>query len=129
MRVVFDSNIFISALVIPGCQAEKAIFKLIDSQDFLILSKPVIDEILSVLARKFGRDREAVSRVAVYLAGLGEIIHPIRGIKILKDDPDNRILECAISGKADMIVAGDKQMLALKEYKGIKIITLKEYLG
>ncbi|MBI5194887.1 MAG: putative toxin-antitoxin system toxin component, PIN family [Nitrospirae bacterium] len=129
MRVVFDSNIFISAFVIPGSQAEKAVFRIINNHDSLILSKTIIDEVLSVLAHKFSRDREAISRIAVYLAGLGEIVHTIRSITVLRDVPDNRILECAVSGKADVIVTGDKQMLALKEYKGIKIITLKEYLG
>ena len=47
---------------------------------------------------------------------------------MLKDEPDNRILECAISGKADLIVTGDKEMLGLKEYLGIKIERLRDYL-
>lgn len=49
--------------------------------------------------------------------------------RIFKDDPDNRILECAFHGKADVIVTGDKEMLKLKEYKGTKVISLKEYLS
>ncbi len=92
------------------------------------MSRAIIDEVLSVLARKFSCDREAISRVAVHLSELGEIIRPIKRIRILKDEPDNRILECALGGKAEVIVTGDKEMLALKEYKGIKIITLKKYL-
>ena len=54
----------------------------------------------------------------------------VRGkrIKIFKDEPDNRILECAISGEADFLVTGDKKMLQLREHKGVKIISLKEYL-
>jgi predicted nucleic acid-binding protein len=49
-------------------------------------------------------------------------------ISIFKDDPDNRILECALHGKADVLVTGDKGMLKLREHKGIKIISLKEYI-
>ncbi len=129
MRVVFDSNIFISALVIPGSKAEKAIARIIEGKDRLVLSKAIIDEILFVLARKFSRNREAISRVAVYLSDIGEIVQPAKKIKILSDDPDNRILECSLAGKADIIVTGDSEMLKLKEFQGIRIISLKEYLS
>jgi putative PIN family toxin of toxin-antitoxin system len=129
MRVVFDTNIFISVLVIPGSLAEKAILKIIEGGDILVISKDIIDEVLSVLSSKFSRDKEALSHVAVMLSELGELVKPIKKIGIFKDDPDNRILECAIHGKADVLVTGDKEMLQLIEYKGIKIISLKEYIG
>ena len=128
MRVVFDSNIFISALVFPGSKAEKAISKIIEGRDRLVLSKVIIDEVLSVLAGKFSRDRESISRTAVFLSDLGEIVRPVKKIKILKDTPDNRILECAIAGKAGIIVTGDKEMLKLREFQGVKLVSLKEYL-
>lgn len=129
MRVVLDSKIFISAFVIPGSQADKAIVRIIEGTDSLVLSKSIIAEVLTVLSRKFSRDREAISRIAIYLSDLGEIVSPSKKLKILKDDPDNRILECAITAKADVVVTGDKEMLDLKEFQGIKIISLREYLG
>ncbi len=128
MRVVFDTNIFISAFVIPHSQAEKAILKIIDGDDSLIISTEIIKEVLSVLSKKFNRDREAISHTALYLSDLDELIKPGKKLNIFKDEPDNRILECAIFGKADAIVTGDREMLKLKTYEGIKIITLKEYL-
>jgi putative PIN family toxin of toxin-antitoxin system len=66
--------------------------------------------------------------VAVTLSELAELVKPARRVRILKDDADNRILECAIYGKADLLVTGDKEILQLREYKGVKIISLKEYL-
>ena len=129
MRVVFDTNIFISVLVIPGSLAEKAILKIIEGGDILVISKDIIDEVLSVLSSKFSRDKEALSHVAVMLSELGELVNPIKKIGIFKDDPDNRILECAMHGKADVLVTGDKAILQLRDYKGIKIISLKEYIG
>ncbi|UCH80614.1 MAG: putative toxin-antitoxin system toxin component, PIN family [Nitrospiraceae bacterium] len=128
MRVVFDSNIFISALVIPGSKAEKAIKRIIEGTDSLILSKVIIDEVLTVLAKKFGSDREHISRTAIYIADLGEIINPSKKLKIVKDDPDNRILECAMSGKAELIVTGDKELLSLGKFQNIKIVSLRDYL-
>ena len=129
MRVVFDTNIFISAFAIPGSQAEKAMLKIIEGVDILVISKEIISEVLSVLSLKFSRDREGLSHVAVILSELGELAKPTQKISIFKDDPDNRILECALHGKADAIITGDKEMLRLREYSGIKIIGLKEYIG
>ncbi len=59
---------------------------------------------------------------------MGELVSPKQKVDMLKDDPDNRILECAVAGHADVVVTGDRAMLALNQYKGVKILTLKEYL-
>ncbi len=129
MKVVFDTNIFISALVIPGGQAKKAMRRITEGQDTLFISKPIIGEILSALSKKFGRDSEALSRLAVFLSDLATLVHPAKRINVLDDEDDNRVIECAVAGKADVIVTGDKEMLDLKDYLGVKIISLKEYLS
>jgi putative PIN family toxin of toxin-antitoxin system len=128
VRVVFDTNIFISAFAIPGSLAEKAILKVTEGGDILVISKDIINEVLSVLSSKFSRDKEALSHIAVILSELGELVKPNPKISIFKDDHDNRILECAIHGEADALVTGDKEMLRLREYSGIKIISLKKYI-
>ena len=128
MRVVFDTNIFISAFVIPGSLAEKAILKIIEEEDVLLISKDIIDEVLSVLSTKFGRDREGLSHVAVTLSDLAELVKPTRRVNVFTDEPDNRILECALSGEADLLVTGDKKILQLQEYKGVNIVSLREYI-
>ena len=128
MRVVFDSNILVSGLVFPGKQAEKALLRIIDGRDRLLVSKPIIDELLSVLARKFARDLEALARTAVLIEELGEMIRPKRRIHMLKDEPDNRILECAVCGHAGAIVTGDHDMLNLHIFEGIAVVSLRDYL-
>ncbi len=128
MRVVFDSNIFISALVFPGSQAEQALFRILDGADTLILSKAILDEVLGTLARKFSRDPETLSQTAVLLAEMAEMVKPVRKIGVFKDDPDNRVLECAKAGQAVCIVTGDKAMLQLKQYGNIRLVSLREYL-
>ena len=117
-----------SALVLPGARAELALEKVVSDDDHLLISKAIIDEVLSVLARKFSRDREELARTAVFLAELAEIVAPRRRVSVLADEPDNRILECAAAGKADLIVTGDRAMLRLGVYKGTRIVTLREYL-
>jgi len=128
MRVIFDTNIFVSAFIIPGSLGERAILKIIEGEDILLLSKEMLDELLSILSAKFSRDREEISRVAVILSEMAEWVRPTTRISVLKDEPDNRILECALFGKADVIVTGDKEMLKLKAYEKTKIISLKPYL-
>ena len=129
MKIVFDSNIFISAFAIPRGQAEKAIAKVIEENHSLMISKEIIGEVLRVLGVKFSKDKEALSRTALFLSDLAYIVRAKRKIKVLKDDPDNRILECAVAGRAEIIVTGDKEILRLQEFEGIEIVSLKEFLA
>jgi putative PIN family toxin of toxin-antitoxin system len=129
VRVVFDSNIYISALVVPGGQAERALSRILDGTDILLISKPILDEVLAALAGKFSRDPEALSQTAVILTEMAEVVKPEHSVGVFKDDPDNRILECAEAGRADCIVTGDKTMLRLKQYQDIRLISLREYLA
>ncbi|MCP2501147.1 MAG: putative toxin-antitoxin system toxin component, PIN family [Deltaproteobacteria bacterium] len=128
MKVVFDSNILIAALLFPGGRAEAAVANIFDGVDDLVISRLIIQEALSVLASKFSRDKEELSRVAVVLGEMGQIVEPSRRLSVLRDEPDNRILECAVEGNAEAIVTGDKAMLTIGEYEGIRLVTLADYL-
>ena len=129
MKVVFDTNIFVSALVFPGGRGEEALQRILEEQDELVLSKPIIDELLGILGRKFSRDAEELSHAAVFLSELSLTVNPRRRLHVVKDEPDNRILECAMAGHADVIVTGDRALLALHEYRGVRIISLRDYLN
>lgn len=129
MRVVFDTNIFISAFAIPGSRAEEAIRRVVNGQDSLIISKAILEELLTTLARKFSRDQEELAHIAVFLAEIGTVVHPKRRVRILKDDPDNRVLECAAAGRADAVVTGDRAMLSVGRYHEIPILPLATYLA
>lgn len=129
MKVVFDTNILVSALVFPGGQGEAALRRIIDEQDQLVISKPILDELLGILGRKFSRDAEELAHVAVFLSELAQYVKPRRRLHVVQDEPDNRILECALTGRAKAIVTGDHALLALREYQGVRVISLREYLG
>jgi len=129
MKVVFDTNIFISAFVFKGGSADKAIQRILDSKDTLIISKPIIEETLRILAEKFERNIEELSRTAVFLSELAVTVEPNACLTVLSDEPDNRILECALEGDAEAIVTGDKAMLKLGKYETVKIISLRSYIS
>ena len=128
MKAVFDTNIFVSAIAIPGGQAERAIDLVIDGRVKLCISKAIIHEVLAVLAQKFSRGPEEISRTAVFLSELAELVTPRKKIAVLDDEPDNRILECASTVDVDVIVTGDRAMLNLKQYLQIRIISLRQFL-
>ena len=69
-----------------------------------------------------------LAKVAVLLSEIGHMVSPDRKISVLKDEADNRILECAVEAAADVVVTGDREMLALGRIEGVRILSLREYL-
>ena len=129
MRVVFDTNVLVAALVFPGGQGDAALRRVIEGKDQLVLSRAILNELLEVLGRKFARDAEELAHVAVFVSDLATVVTPRRRLRVVMDDPDNRILECALAGNAQAIVTGDKGLLALKSFEGIDLMTLASYLA
>ena len=128
MRAVFDSNILISALTLPGGQGDRALTAVLAGDVTLILCKPILGEVLRILGAKFSRDAEELARVAVFLGDLAEWVEPKTTISLLKDRPDNRILECAHAAGAEYIVTGDRAMLDLGRFENSEIISLRSFL-
>ena len=138
MKVVFDTNILVSALVFPGGRADIALRRIIEERDQLLLSRAILDELLGILSGKFSREAEELAHVAVFLSDLSTTVKPRRKFAVLADEPDNRILECAVSGGADapaegyrpstIVVTGDKAILALKTFRKVKLLSLRAYL-
>lgn len=127
-RVVFDTNIFISAFNFLGLP--RTIFERALQGDFqLVISKQIIAEMSGVLRKKFNYDPPELEELEQLLIMLCEIVEPRRRIKRIIEDPsDNMILECTVEGKADYIVSGDKHLLKLKKFEGIPILQPSDFL-
>lgn len=129
MRVVFDTNVVVSALTFDG--TPRRLLNIARRGRFrLVLSRFILDEISAVLKRKFGWEEKATDTAIRKLSSIADILETDIRINIIKsDDSDNRILECGVSGGADIIVSGDtKHILPIKNYKGMKIIGPIEFL-
>ena len=128
MRLVFDTNVYISAFIVPGSKSDFA-YRLAGRGAFeLVVSDDILAELMSKLGSKFGlseAERERVERVVREIATL---VEPEVEIRALDDDPDNRILECAVSAGASAIVTGDRHLLRLGSYEGIGIMTVSALL-
>jgi putative PIN family toxin of toxin-antitoxin system len=129
VRVVFDTNILVSALVFPGGRATLALQRVVEGGDRLVVSRAIISELVDVLGRKFARDAEALSRAAVFVADLGDLVEAPRLVTLLPDERDNCVLDCALAGAADLVVTGDGDLLALRTIEGIRIVSLRDYLN
>jgi putative PIN family toxin of toxin-antitoxin system len=127
-RVVFDTNVYVSAFITPGGRGEEAYLRAVKGKVELVTSVPILTELALKLREKFKWDDEHIKNACRHIASVAEVFKPKKRISVLADDPDNRILECAMEGKAEMIVTGDKHLLKLKSYVGIDIVTLAAFL-
>jgi putative PIN family toxin of toxin-antitoxin system len=120
--------VLISAVTLPGGQGDRAVSLLLAGEATLVLSKPILDEVLRVLGAKFSRHAEELARPAVFLGDLAEWVEPRSRVSVLSDKPDNRILKCAAEAGAAVIVTGDRAMLDLKRHEKTEILTLRVFL-
>lgn len=129
MNVVFDTNVFVSAFTRPEGRASLALEPITAEWDRLFISQPIIEELLRVLVDKFHWNQTNLRLVTRWIDENTQFITPTETLHILSDEPDNRILECAIASDADLIVTGDRAMLALELIENTRIATLADYLG
>jgi uncharacterized protein len=128
MRVVFDTNIFISAFIVPGSQGERA-FLLARQKGFeLYTSVAILTETANKLREKFEQSEEDIKEALRMISRTAEILKPSIKLRVLEDLPDNRILECAAEAKANLVVTGDRHLLRLKNFQGVPIIRLADFL-
>ena len=128
MKVVFDTNIFISAFVIPGGKAEEVYLRVLRGDFDLCSSVAILTETAQKLREKFGWPENQIVRLLQAISKVATVIKTRPHLHVLADEPDNRILECAVEAAADFIVTGDKHLLSLKNFQGIRIITLSNFL-
>ena len=129
MKIVIDSNIFVSSFFWGG-NPRKIFDRVIDGLDELFISDELLKEILEVMLRKkFNLElQKAIDYVNIIEQYSFKIIPNNVSEVISRDKDDNKIINCGIMGKVDCIISGDKDLLILKEYNGIKIMNPKSYL-
>jgi len=129
LKVVFDTNIYISAIIFGG-SPDICLDIARGGQIELYTSKTALLELANKLRDKFYYSEEDVEEVLIALSGFIKIVAPVERVNEIKADPsDNRILEAAMEAKADFIVSGDKKhILSLKEFRSTKILSATEFL-
>lgn len=130
IRVVLDTNTLISALLFSGTASR--LVPLWQSRRITVLvSKEILQEYLRVLAYpKFQLgDHEIRALVEEELLPFAETIRVRRRLAVVRRDPeDDKFLECAVAGRAEYLVTGDRDLRELGSYRGITILTVGEFL-
>jgi len=129
-KAVFDTNVLISGIIHIG-KSKQLIDAVLEGKITLILSTPIIQEFKGVISRdKFKLSRDQQRILANFLVRISNIVGIKSKFKAVKGDPrDDIVLRTACDGEADYIVSGDEHLLSLKEFRGIKIVTVNEMLN
>lgn len=129
IRVVADTNIYVSAIVFGGtCEAVLALARagIVD----LWISGAIRRELRVVLADTFGWTESRVREALAEIDNLTTLVKStVRCSRILVHDDDHRILECAVAAQAEFLVTGDKKYFhPLKTFRDIRIVSPRQFL-
>jgi uncharacterized protein len=128
LRIVLDTNVLIAALIFPGVSSE--VFDSIVQNHEIVLSEWIVKEFISKCKckDKFKIPPEALAEILTHLKEQVTIASPQGKIpEICRDADDNNVLWIAETVKAELIVTGDQELLVLKEFNNIRILSPRDY--
>jgi uncharacterized protein len=126
VRILFDTNVLFAAFTARGF-CEELLEETIDLCT-IIWSRPLRDELLQALRRKGLLNRTVLNAINAF-AGLCQMVNPMPLRKRICRDPDDDIvLATALTGRADLIVTGDNDLLILKTLRTIRILSPRQVL-
>lgn len=130
MRIVCDTNILVSALLFPGGAPDEVFALARLGEVELYLSPDIISEFKQVLVNKFKYAAKEADVFVGRILAASTLVYPSERLHVIERVPaDNRILECAVTAKAEYLVTGDKRdILPLKTIGECKIISAREFL-
>jgi uncharacterized protein len=130
-RVVIDTNVLISGLLSSTSTPARAVDKAVTSAQLVATVETLREVIEKLHSPKFDRyvHRERRDALLERVASLVEIIDVLQSIRASRDPNDDKFLEAAVNGRADVIVTGDKDLLDLHPFRGIAIVTPAVYLA
>ncbi len=128
-KVIFDTNIFVSAILFGG-NPRTCLELARGGQIALFTSRALLLELSQKLKDKFRWSQDDIVEIIEGIGKFAKIVEPKQAINIIKKDPvDNRVLECALEAKANYIISGDKKhLLSIRKFENIPIISAKEFL-
>lgn len=134
IKVVLDTNLFVSGAISCSGNPDKILRAWQEARFILVISESIIKEIEKVLRypkiqKKYYLEEKDIQEIIESLWIDAQVTPGRLKVNLIIDDPsDNKFLSCACEGKADYIVTGDKHLLKIKEYKGIKILNPRKFL-
>ena len=128
MRIVLDSNVYISAALSIGGNP-RSILRLAEHGVLQVaIADGITGEVERILRQKLGWSQEKTDLWMSYVRSVTDRVQPSQRVSDCSDPDDNHILECALEAQAEIIVTGDNHLLQLHPYHGIKILTPRQFL-
>lgn len=129
-RIVIDTNVLISGLFSTTSTPALAVERAITRAQLVATSETLRELIEQLLRPKFDRFVSRARREALLqrLASLVEIVDVLQHVHASRDPKDDKFLEAAVNGRADVLVTGDRDLLDLNPFRGVAIITPADYL-
>ena len=127
MICVVDSSVWISAFQFGGTPLEA--LNCAYEEHRLAICTPILTEIRRALNERFNWSDARLEAVqAEYLDRMTRVNIRGRVSGICRDPKDDMVIECAVAAGADLILTGDKDLLSVKNYKSIRILTPRQFL-
>ncbi len=92
------------------------------------ISEPILSETVGVLRDKFSWAGYRLHFMRLKLLEIANLVKPVRTVSVVTDPDDDRIVECAVEAGSDYIVTNDKALLRVRQYAGIRIVKINEFL-
>ncbi|WP_228039276.1 putative toxin-antitoxin system toxin component, PIN family [Dolichospermum sp. LEGE 00240] len=130
LRIVIDTNCFVSRLLTPNSITAQVVRKAVDNH-YILVSSETLAELENILSRKkFDSyvSSENRQKFILYLKNIAEIVDIVTPVKVCRDPKDDKFLSLAMSGNADLIITGDKDLLLLNPYPNISILSPSDFL-
>jgi putative PIN family toxin of toxin-antitoxin system len=135
LRVVLDTNVFVSSLLSRKGAPSKVLDEWRAGKYLLVTSPSIISEIERVLKtprikKRYGIGQEAIEQLIGLLEKDAVVVPELCSVRaIIPQDPeDEKFLACAIDAGADLIVSGDRHLLDLGEHQRVPIVTVREFM-
>lgn len=128
LRITNDTNVWLSAQYFQGKPSQ--IVHLIEEKKIIsVISNFILNEIREKMIVKFETPAFAANATISYIRSISEVVYIANKTYTLRDPKDNPVLETAINGKCDFLITGDKDLLILKKYNNINIVTPAQFLN
>jgi len=129
MRIVIDTNVIASAVFFGG-RPRELLEKLLFHEFETFVSKEILEEYqetIDYLLNKYPSKKVSVSLTQIVDAC--KMIDPETEIKLCRDPDDDKFIACAVDSKSLFIVSGDKDLLSVRQYKDVEIVTVGDFLN
>lgn len=135
MKAVLDTNIVVASFLAPAGLPARILALWRSGAFDLLVTEPILQEYARILAspriaRRHGMSAEEIAESMDGFRQYGLLVEPGEPLRVVEDDPDDeKFFEAAVAGGAAYVVSRDEQVLAVREFRGIRLVSPEVFLA